>query len=102
MNDSWDEMRRAKEDEYFDRQNKDALARLKAEKNRIRNSPITGKPMDQVTIMGVVVDRCVDSGGIWLDAGELEQIVTASEEADRNRGTGFANLFIQTLLGKKR
>jgi Zn-finger nucleic acid-binding protein len=37
--------------------------------------------MEIVTIMGVVVDRCVDSGGLWLDAGELEQLIEAAKNS---------------------
>lgn len=80
MSDSWDERRRAQEDGYFDNLNKQALARLAAKKQQpARPSPANGKPMEVVTVMGVVVDRCVDSGGLWLDAGELEQLIEAAK-----------------------
>ncbi len=79
MADSWNEMKRAKEEAYFEQQNKEAMARLKArEGQKARLSPITGQPMEQITVHGVVVDRCPTSGYIGLDAGELEQIVKAS------------------------
>lgn len=75
MSDSWDERRRAQEDGFFDKANKEALARLAQKQAQgHRMSPATGKPMEQLTVMGVVIDRCPESGGIWLDAGELEQI----------------------------
>ena len=81
MNDSWDERRRAQEEGYFDTLNKQALARLASKKGEpARLSPVTGNPMEVVTVMGVVLDRCVDSGGIWLDAGELDQLLTVSKE----------------------
>lgn len=82
MSDSWDERRLAQEDGYFDNLNKQALARLAEKKGQpARPSPATGKPMEVVTVMGVVLDRCVDSGGLWLDAGELEQLVEASKNS---------------------
>ena len=85
MNDSWDDMRRAKEEQFFDKQNKEALARLQARTGqKERLSPISGKPMEQRTIMGVVVDVCKESGGIWLDKGELEQIISASGNSSKN------------------
>ena len=86
MSNSWDNVRKAKEDSYFDKKNKEALERLakKQEENKPRLSPITGKPMEQVVITGVVVDKCVDSGGMWLDAGELEQLIEAAEKDDDN------------------
>lgn len=82
MNDSWDERRRAQEEGYFETLNKQAMARLALKKTQpARLSPVTGKPMEQITIMGTVVDRCVDSGGIWLDNGELEQIIAAAKDS---------------------
>jgi Zn-finger nucleic acid-binding protein len=82
MSDSWDERRRAQEEGYFDTLNKQALARMAAKKGQpARPSPASGKPMEVVTVMGVVVDRCVDSGGLWLDAGELEQLMEAAKNS---------------------
>jgi Zn-finger nucleic acid-binding protein len=82
MSDSWDERRRAQEDGYFDSLNKQALQRLAAKKGQpARLSPVSGKPMEVVTVMGVVLDRCVDSGGLWLDSGELEQLLEASKNS---------------------
>jgi Zn-finger nucleic acid-binding protein len=82
MSDSWDERRRAQEEGYFENLNKQALARLASKKDHpARKSPATGKPMEQIAVMGVVIDRCVDSGGIWLDAGELPHILEASKES---------------------
>jgi Zn-finger nucleic acid-binding protein len=82
MSDSWDERRRAQEEGYFDNLNKQTLARLAAKKGQpARSSPVSGKPMELVTVMGVVVDRCVDSGGLWLDAGELEQLMEAAKNS---------------------
>ena len=81
MTDSFEARRKAAEEAYFQQQEQLALARLKAkqEEGKPRLSPISGKPMEQITIQGIVVDRCVDSGGIFLDAGELEEIVKASK-----------------------
>ena len=76
MSDSFDDRRRALEDSYFDALNKQALARVAARQGLpARKSPVNGKPMNPVTVMGVVIDVCVDSGGVWLDAGELGQLL---------------------------
>ena len=72
---SWDDMRQAKEGSYFEKKNQEALERLARKQNAKRPSPITGEPMEQVNMYGVVIDRCTKSGGIWLDAGELEEIL---------------------------
>jgi len=72
MSDSWDDRRRAQEDGYFDALNKQALSRLAAKQGKpALKSPVTGNPMEIVTVMGVVIDRCAESGGVWFDAGEL-------------------------------
>ncbi len=80
MSDTWDERRRAQEESYFENLNKAALSRLALKRTQpARLSPVTGKPMEQITVMGVVVDRCVDSGGVWLDRGELDEILSAAK-----------------------
>lgn len=97
MSDSWDTMRKAKEGEYFERKNSEALERLKKKQTTERLSPITGKPMEQVVMHGVVIDRCPESGGIWLDAGELEELTKALNEKDS--GNAVQNFF-HSLLGQ--
>lgn len=85
MSDSWKDMKDAKEGIYFEKKNNEALERLKKKQQNIskpRLSPVTGKELVQEVILGVVVDRCQESGGVWLDAGELEQIIDAAKEAD--------------------
>ncbi len=102
MKNSWDEMRKAKEDDYFTRKNNEALERLsKKKQDKPRLSPITGEPMEQVVLNGVVVDRCPTSQGIWLDAGELEQLIDASksEEEGKTEGNVLASFF-RGLTGK--
>ncbi|MCC6220794.1 MAG: zf-TFIIB domain-containing protein [Deltaproteobacteria bacterium] len=102
MTNAWDDMKRAKEDSYFEKKNKEALNRLSNKQQQSRLSPITGKPMEQVVIHGVVIDRCQDTGGIWLDAGELEQLVEASknEKTEASKGESLLASFLKTLSGK--
>lgn len=97
---SWDNMRKAKEESYFDKKNREALERLrhKKEDEAPRPSPITGKPMVQEVFNGVVIDRCPDSGGIWLDAGELEQLLDSAKNAEKE---GSAFDFFKSLTGRK-
>jgi Zn-finger nucleic acid-binding protein len=49
--------------------------------------------MKQKTLMGVTIDYCEDSKGIWLDAGELEQIIEASKKDSSFFGNLFSGLF---------
>lgn len=91
MSDTWDDRRRAQEDGYFDNLNKQALSRLAAKQGQpVRKSPVTGKPMEQLPVMGVLIDRCVDSGGIWLDAGELAHILETAKDATASLGDFIA------------
>jgi hypothetical protein len=98
MTDTWDDMRKAKEDQYFEKANKDAVSRLGTK--RQLNSPITGEPMIRETIQGVVVDRCPTSGGVWLDKGELEHIIKHAGGHTEAHHSFIADLF-GTLLKAK-
>lgn len=95
MNDSWDEMKKAKEDQYFHKLNQEAMERLR-ERNaeeKPRLSPISGNPMVQETIFGIVIDRCPESGGIWLDAGELEELIEKAREQNDGERSLFDSFF---------
>ena len=95
MSSSWDKLRTAKEEEYFSKKNTEALERMKG--TTPRKSPITGEEMVQEVIHGVVIDRCKTSGGVWLDAGELELIL---EHAKGTQEPGMVESFVNALLGK--
>jgi Zn-finger nucleic acid-binding protein len=96
--DSWDGMRKAKEEAYFEKVNREALERLqKRPKGAERLSPVTGKPMDQITIMGVVVDHCPDTGGIWLDNGELEQILKGYSKMEKDEREGWLYSLLENV-----
>ena len=93
MSSGWDEMKRAKEDSYFEEENKRALERLKASRaGKKRMSPVNGKPMKEVTYMGVNIDVCEESGGVWLDPGELEQLMNAARKEESGK-TLLSKLF---------
>ena len=84
------------------KKNQEAVDRLKKkqQEEKPRLSPITGEPMEQVVLDGVVIDRCPTSGGIWLDAGELEELI----EAAKNKGeseSGFLSNLIKGFSGAK-
>jgi hypothetical protein len=99
MSDGWNARRKGLEDDYFHKQNQEALNRISS-RPEARLSPITGEPMEQITIMGVVVDKCKTSGGIWLDAGELEQIIEAGKGKGTEDGSGMLASFLRTISGK--
>jgi len=86
-----DEKPSKNEEEYFARQNAEAIKairakldaeRAKAKANQPRNCPRDGTPLVEEHIEQVVLDRCPTCKGIWLDAGELEQL----QQVNRSRG----------------
>ena len=65
--------------------------------------PICGTPMQKRSIQdGLEIDYC-DWHGVWLDSGELEQLVHAfgAREAAPNRGgqPGVGKAIVQGLAG---
>lgn len=98
MPDSWDERKRALEEDYFRRKEQEAIERMRArraakEKEQANMAANVNCPKCDGTLMemvheGVVIDRCDKCNGVWLDAGELEQL-TRSEEG----GGFFSRLF---------
>ena len=100
MTDAWDDMRRAKEESYFDKKNREAIERLaKGKADKPRLSPITGEPMEKVVVHGIVVDRCPTSGGIWLDAGEVEHLLDASHAGKSEGRHDLLGEFFSGLKG---
>ncbi|MCD4724302.1 MAG: zf-TFIIB domain-containing protein [Bacteroidales bacterium] len=45
-------------------------------------SPVSREPMLVLELAGVEIDYCPESGGIWLDAGELEVLFDDRDAAD--------------------
>jgi len=77
-----------KEHEYFVRQEferrkkeeQEKLAALdKMEKDRMKemhymHCPKCGQNLIEIDYKGIAVDKCSNCDGVWLDAGELEQV----------------------------
>lgn len=40
------------------------------------HSPIDGSPMRQIKRYGIEIDMCPTTGGVWLDRGELEKLIS--------------------------
>lgn len=98
MSDSWDERRRAQEEEFFKKQNEAALKRLQErEADKPRVSPVSGEAMEQIQYMGVVIDKCPVSGGIWLDEGELEQIIEAVQHKEGDEKDTFLGSLLEMV-----
>ena len=98
MNDELKKRGQVLEDDYFHRREQEAFERMASKKdNAARLSPLSGKPMVQKVLHGVVIDQCQESGGIWLDAGELEQILNSFKGEEES----LTHKFFTAVLGKK-
>ncbi len=96
-----DEKPSRNEEEYFARQNADAIkamrARLDAERSEAKqkqsiNCPRCAAPLVEEELDHVKIDRCPSCQGVWLDAGELEQLQQV------NRGRGVSGGVLASLL----
>lgn len=101
MDKVWNERKKSKEESYFEQKNREAIQRIALQKReKVRLSPVTGEPLEQVVIHGVVVDRCPKSGGIWLDSGELEQLMQIAHAAEERAQKGWWESFISSIRNK--
>lgn len=87
MADKWDERKKAQEDEYFVKKERELLAKLKAKQEAESKTaaghmtcPKCGEPLKARSFQKIEIDQCTGCNGIWLDAGEMEQV--AGKEND--------------------
>ncbi len=93
-----DERGNALENEYFHRQEKELIAKMKAKLEAEQAREVVAKcpakgcecDMKEVDFENIKVDMCDKCGGVWLDGGELAQLM-AKEES--NKGSWFSRLF---------
>lgn len=84
MADAFDDRRRGLEEEYFQRKNKEAIEKLrekikvaedaKAAGTSSMSCPRCGGSLKEGKFEDVSIDTCEKCAGVWLDAGELEQL----------------------------
>lgn len=89
MANKWDERKKAQEDDYFVKKEKELLEKLKTKQEKEAKQsikqmchmrcPKCGEPLKERTFQKVLIDQCVGCGGIWLDAGELEEVAGREE-----------------------
>jgi hypothetical protein len=73
------------EDDYFTQRDMDIMKLKRQQKVtesqqterllHIMKCPKCGSDLDQEEFHGVTIERCPEDGGIWLDAGEVEQLI---------------------------
>jgi uncharacterized protein with PIN domain len=84
MSDAFDERRKGLEEEYFHRKNNEAIEKLrekmkvaaeaKAAGTSSMRCPRCDGSLKESTFHDLLINTCEKCGGVWLDAGELEQL----------------------------
>ncbi len=101
-----DDVRRLKEEEHFHKKDKELIANLRKKADAERREherqhrralhwmkcPKCGHDMKEVEMGPVRVDKCVECGGVYFDAGEVDILLAV--EADQS--------LLGRLLGRKR
>ena len=89
-----DDRGQALENEYFHRREKELIEKMKAKladeqtKSLELKCPKCDGTLHETDFEGVKIDVCDGCSGVWLDAGELAQVV------DSDKGSGwFSGLF---------
>jgi len=79
------------EDEYFFREDQEKVRKLREELDKKRQAqsteqrkethwmkcPKCGADLEEINYQNVMIDKCPECNGIWLDQGELELLAKA-------------------------
>jgi hypothetical protein len=94
MADVWEERKKALENEYFYRKEKEKLEKMKAEAREVftrevckNRCPKCGDPIKPMTFRGVPLDKCPGCGGVWLGPRDLHML------AEKDHRTWFEKWF---------
>ncbi|NIQ93717.1 MAG: zf-TFIIB domain-containing protein [Desulfuromonadales bacterium] len=79
MSDAWEERKKAMENEYFYREEKAKIEKMRTDTREklIRElcsnrCPKCGQVLTQMTFREVPLDKCPDCGGVWLGPNDLQ------------------------------
>jgi Zn-finger nucleic acid-binding protein len=97
MSDIFDDRKKALEEEYFRRKEREAIEKLRAKMTEEEQAkaaaaatlqcPGCDGRLQPVMFEGVEIDVCDKCGGVWLDANELEALTK------RDEGGWFGRIF---------
>lgn len=94
MSDIWEERKKALENEYIYRQEKEKIEKMRDadRKKMIRElchnrCPKCGEPIEAMEFRGVPLDRCPGCGGVWLGPRDLQVL------AEKDHRTWFEKWF---------
>ena len=81
MTDMWAERKKALENEYFAKKDRECLEKMKSEareelaRELSRNRcPKCGEVLQAMTFRGVPLDKCPGCGGVWLGPRDLQAL----------------------------
>jgi hypothetical protein len=90
MAEGMDGRRLGSEEEYFNRQDKEAIEKLRARIKLAEDAKAAGLStmscprcdgtLEEKTFEQVLIDTCDKCGGVWLDSGELEQLMKRDQD----------------------
>ena len=85
MSNGMDERRKGLEEEYFRRKDQEAIEKLRAKMKVAEEAKAAGLSsmkcprcdgsLKESKFEEVMIDTCDKCGGVWLDSGELEQLI---------------------------
>jgi hypothetical protein len=97
MANKWDDRKKALEEEYFVKKERELIEKLKAKQEKQAGQalkeichmrcPKCGEPLKERSFQKILIDQCTGCGGIWLDPGELEDV------AEREKGSWLGKLW---------
>jgi len=90
MSEIFDERRKALEEDYFRRKERELLDKMR--QDAAAEAAARGQAAGRQCPLGhgaVVIDRCEKCGGIWLDPGELEEM--------SRQGGGWFDNFVRSF-----
>lgn len=91
MSEIWDDRRKALENEYFKRKEREAIEKLRGEMNSEAQAaaapqcPHGHGALTSIKHEEIEIDRCDNCGGLWLDAGELERLTEREKDSWASR-----------------
>lgn len=89
MSDSWEERQRGMEEGYFKQKDNELIAKMRAKLNvekaaegvKTFDCPKCDGRLETGKFDSVEIDLCSKCGGIWLDAGEMQQIAKKDDKS---------------------
>lgn len=94
----WDDARKGKEDEYFEKKDADLLRKLVSKHGPLK-SPVSGELLESVDLGGVTVYRCPTSGGVWIESDAISKLLET--DATQDAGINWLAQFFHCLLEEK-